>query len=70
MTPYGRLATAWSIDPVNGRMTIDVSIPDQIAAVLRHPGAEPRELPAGNHTMYADLQELLPGVHAVTEELP
>lgn len=48
-TPHGTVHTAWSVDPEQAQLTVEVTIPDGVTALLRLPGTEPRELGPGNH---------------------
>ena len=46
-TPHGRVATSWTLD--GSLLTVDVTVPEGVTAVLRLPGSDDRELGAGEH---------------------
>lgn len=48
-TPYGTLACHWELD--DGRLVVDVEVPDGITAVLRLPGRPEETLIAGAHRL-------------------
>jgi alpha-L-rhamnosidase len=46
-TPHGRLACRWEL--ADGRLDVEVTVPDGVTAVLRLLGSDDRELTAGTH---------------------
>jgi alpha-L-rhamnosidase len=48
-TRFGRAAVAWRID--GGAVRVDVEVPPNTRATITMPGAEPRRVGSGTHTL-------------------
>ncbi len=53
-TPHGQVAVHWWLD-FDGRLELDVTVPDGVTAELDLPGAEPRSVGAGRHLVTGSL---------------
>ena len=47
-TPHGHVAVAWRLAP-DGKLEVDVTVPDGVTAEIDVPGAEPQRVGGGRH---------------------